>query len=100
VQSQRQGVDITAASTINPDDGNYFVVNGNTPIDNIGNAARNKGKVAIFECSGTPTFKHNSGGTGNIRCTGSADVIMTANDIIQFVSNGTLWKQCAPVVAI
>lgn len=101
IQYQKYGPGLTAASTLAIPEGNYFLVAGNTPIDNIsGFGTCDAGRVIILECSGTPTFKHNSGGTGNIRCLGSSDVVMTANDIIQFVSNGTLWKQCSLVVAI
>jgi len=100
VQYQRQGSDITAASTITPLEGNYFVVTGITNIDNITNSTAFKGRVIYLEFTGTPTLIHNSGGTGNLRLVGSANVAMTAGDVIQLVSNGTLWRQCAPVVVI
>jgi hypothetical protein len=100
LQAQMKGQDIAAASTIAPGNGNFFVVSGNTNIDNITTRSSDMGRMFIFKFTGTPSLIHNSGGTGNVRLLGSANVAMTANDFILMVSDGTLLWQIAPVVAI
>jgi hypothetical protein len=93
LQLQRLGQALTAASTIDPDDGNFFVVKGTATIDNITNAARYSGKVLELQTTSPLTFKHDSGGTGNIRLSGAADFLTSAHQIVSFVSDGTLWWQ-------
>jgi hypothetical protein len=92
---------MASASTITPDGfSSYFSVTGAVTIDNIGTNTAWVGRVIWIETASNPTIKHNSGGTGNIRLTGSADVAMTANDMIAFIYTGSVWKQCSPVVVI
>ena len=93
LQLQRLGRTITAASTIDPDDGNFFVMKGTATIDNIVNAARYSGKVLELQTTSPLTIRHNSGGTGDIRLSGEADFMTVANQIVSFVSDGTLWWQ-------
>jgi hypothetical protein len=93
LQLQRLGQAITAASTIDPDDGNFFVVKGTATIDNITNAARYSGKVLELQTTSPLTIKHNSGGSGDIRLSGAADFRTAANQIVSFVSDGALWWQ-------
>lgn len=98
LQVQRKGVDVASATTIDLADGNYHVVTGVTIVDNISNAARYKGKEVTVQTSGALTMRHNGGGSGNIRASAGADLSMTANDMVKFMSDGTLWWQSAPVV--
>lgn len=92
---------MASASTITPDGfSSFFVVSGSNSIDNIGTNPAWVGRELTIQTVAAPTFKHASGGTGNIRCVGSADVVMTANDVIKFMYTGTVWVQTAPVVAI
>lgn len=100
VYAVRQSPNITAASTITLLPGNFSVISGNTNIDNITNSVVHKGREIVLQCTGTPTFNHNSGGTGNLRCDGAANKVMTGNDIIRFVSDGSLWWQCGPVMVL
>jgi len=93
LQVQRAGQAIAAASTISPDDGNFFLVNGTATIDNISNAARYSGKVLELQTRSSLTIKHDSGGIGDIRLSGGADFVTAANQIVSFVSDGTLWWQ-------
>jgi len=95
----RRSPNITAASSITLLPGTFSHISGNTTIDNIVNSAIHEGREITLFTTGTPTIKHNSGGTGNIRCTGAADLVMAANSMVKFVSvDGTLWRQSGPQV--
>lgn len=101
LQRQAAGASMTAASTISPDVyGSFYWVTGSTTIDNITANVRDKGRIIVLQTLAAPTIKHNSGGTGNIRCTGGVDLAMTANDIVAFVcdNNGNIWWQMSPAV--
>jgi hypothetical protein len=100
IQKQATG-SMSSAAAITPDEYSwYFPVSGTTTIDNITNAAAWTGRHIVLKTAASLTITHNAGGTGNIRCSGSANLSMTANDVVQFVSDGTLWWQAAPVVVI
>lgn len=88
-------------TTITPDGfSSYFSVTGTTTVDNIGTNAAWIGRVIYLETASSLTIRHNGSGTGNLRLVGSADVSMTAGDVIQFIYTGSVWRQCAPVVVI
>lgn len=98
LQYQRMGQNIGTAATISPLEGNFFNLINNVTINNITNSAREKGREITFLSTGTPTFAHNAGGTGNIRCAGSVNLVMAANSRVKFISDGTLWWQASAVV--
>jgi len=98
-QRQAQGTTMSSASTISPDAyGFFYLVSGTTTINNISTSSADAGRVIMLQTTGSLTINHN--GPGNIRNTGGTNLAMTANDIVQYVSDGTNWWQCAAVVAI
>lgn len=89
LQYAKQGSDITAAATITPREGNFFVVTGNTNITSVTAAARDKGRIITFQFSGTPTFTDGS----NLKLAGN--LVATADDTITLVCDGTNWIEIA-----
>lgn len=89
LQYQRQGIDIAAAATITPGNGNFFVVSGNTNITSVTAAARDKGRIIVLQFSGTPTFTDGS----NLKLAGN--LVATADDTISLVCDGTNWIEMA-----
>lgn len=89
IQYQKQGATITAAATITPLEGNYFVVNGNTGINSITASARDKGRIIVLHFSGTPTITDGS----NLIMAGN--LVATADDTLTMVCDGTNWIEMA-----
>ena len=89
LQPQRVGVSITAAATITPGEGGYFVVTGNTGITSITATARDKGRIIILNFSGTPTITDGS----NLKMAGN--LVATADDTLTMVCDGTNWIEIA-----
>lgn len=102
----RQGDALVAANNLTlGQDGNSFVVDGNTTINAIIIAGWCTGSQITLQFSGTPTVKHNTaGGAGTARMflSGSADFGATANDMLtlKLMNNagGTFWQEMSRTV--
>ncbi len=91
----RQGNNITAAATISPRAGNFFVVAGNTNIDHIETLGRSAGDKITLQFSGSPTVNDNTAaapaGFAAVQLTGA--FVATANDSLILMYDGTDWKE-------
>lgn len=88
-----QGGDLAAASTITPTT-QFHKVTGNTQVNNITPFAA--GARLILWFTGTPVVKHLNGGSGQIRLKAGVNHQVVANDVLQFVTDGTDWYQVGP----
>lgn len=73
-----------------------FANAGATNVDNFDDGR--PGQRIFLRLDANTTIRHNA--PGNIRTSGGANIVGTANDIVQFVFVGGLWYQSAAVVAI
>lgn len=78
--------------------GDMFSFNnaGATNVDNFDDGR--PGDWKTFRLDVNTTIRHNA--PGNIRTSGGANIVGTANDIVSFCFIGGLWFQATPVVAI
>jgi hypothetical protein len=96
-----KSADVVAAGTLTlGNDGNYFVVTGNTNIDHITTTNWTAGSEITLEFTGTPTVNHNTGSppanTAAIKNDGAANLAMAAGSAVKYQYNGTVWRQVAP----
>jgi hypothetical protein len=89
------GVIASAATVFATPLDEVFSVTGTTNIQTINGGFRGRRITLIFAAA--LSLVH---GTGNLRLTGSANLAVTANDVLQLVFDGTNWQQAAPLVAI
>ena len=89
MQYQKQGATITAAATITPLEGNYFVVSGNTGIGSITATSQDIGRIITLNFSGTPTVTDGS----NLKMAGN--LVATADDTLTMICDGTNWIEIA-----
>ena len=89
-----KGASLTAAATLTLGaDGNFFEVTGSTTITGISSCTA--GTRVVLRFIGTPLLTHSS----SLYLHGGANLQTIADDIIEFMSNGTgNWLQMTPVV--
>jgi hypothetical protein len=87
---------VASAATL-PLDGESenFVVTGTTAITAIANAAAYAGRAVRLQFAGAVTITNGA----NLKCAGGTNLSMTADDVVSFVSDGTVWRQASSVVA-
>jgi|SRR5215831_1709047 len=86
---------VTAAATITlPNNGNVFVINGNTAISNIALTNWQVGSIIVLVFTGTPTLNEAAGGSGQILMRTGANLVVVAGTTHTFVLvNATSWYQ-------
>lgn len=91
---------INAASTLTIHQVRPTKLNAGTgTVDNI-TATGWAGREITFILNGAVTFKHFSGGTGNLRLHGAVDFVGTASDSITLICDGTNWFQKSPAAVV
>jgi len=88
-----KGADLTAANDLPlGNDGNFYIVNGNTQINAIDIGGLTAGTPFMLLFTGTPTVKHNTAGgagTKKIFLAGSTDFVGANNKLLTLVYDGT-----------
>lgn len=101
-----KGASVASAATITlGNDGNAFAITGTTAIDYITITGWDPGAIITLLFSTSVTLNHNTGApvagtSAALLCFGAGNVSATANDAIQFIYDGTTWRQLAPIAAI
>lgn len=93
-----KGTDVPSAADLAPGTGgNYFTVTGNTNIDFMKTTNWTPGSEITLEFTGTPTLNHNTAappvGSAALFLSGSANFVCTAECVLKFAWNGTVWKE-------
>ena len=95
----RRGADISASATLallNPLDGNYMRVTGNTGVSAISTTGVNEGTIIALQFTGTPTLTHGA----SFALQGDVNYTCVANDMLFFqLRTGAVWKEVARVVS-
>lgn len=94
---QKQGANVVAANDMTlGNDGNVFVITGNTTINGIATANWQEGSVIILRFSGTPTLKHDtaaSAGFASFFFKEKTDFVPSdSNQPMQLVYSGSRWR--------
>ena len=102
-QLTQSGSSIAAANdlTLN-DDGNIFVITGNTQINAITTTRWSAGAQVTLIFTGSPTVKHNTAGGGStapILLSASVDLSAAANTILSLVYDGSNWHEVSRKIA-
>jgi len=94
---EAKGANVAAANDLTlGNDGNTFVITGNTQINAITSTNWQAGSRIILLFTGTPTIKHNTSGgagTAKILLSGSADYTAAADDVLVLFYDGTSWHE-------
>lgn len=90
----KAGADVASANDmVLGSDGNVFSITGTTQINTISASGWQKGSHVVLLFDTSVTVKHNTAGTGALLLLpGAADFSATANDIMEFVFDGTSWR--------
>ena len=93
-----KGADIASADEITlGTDGNYFDITGTTNIAHIANTSWQAGAIIILQFDGILTLEHNAseptGSEASMLLTTEANLTVEAGDTIQFVYDGTTWRE-------
>ena len=100
----KQALDVASANDITIGAGNFARVTGTTTVNRITITGWQAGSEITIQTTGSLTLAHqgaaNTGTLGRLNLVGSANVSMTANDVIKLMFDGTEWWQSAPVVVI
>lgn len=93
------GANVAAANDLTlGNDGNVFVITGNTQVNAITTTGWVAGSSVIFIFTGSPTVKHNTAGgagTAPILLDSSVDLAAAVNTVLELVYDGTNWQQVA-----
>ncbi len=95
--ARKKGANIAAANNLTlGGDGNVFIITGNTQINGVLTTDWQAGSDVSLIFTGTPTVKHNTGGTAGFAATllaGSADLAAANNTVLTLIYDGTNWQE-------
>lgn len=99
-----KGADVASAGTLAILNGDFFFITGTTNIDYINVGYRPPGATLTLKFGASLTLNHNTGtvpaGAAALFLDGSANVSATANDMIDFKYDGTLWRQRSRILGV
>lgn len=85
-----QGADLASGATLTLTT-EFHKVTGTTQVDNI--ATPVAGHRAMLWFTGACPLRNNGGGTGNLRLVGGTDRTVSADTILHFRSDGSVWRE-------
>ena len=95
----QKGADVASATTINPQDGNYFDITGTATINHMAFLGWQAGSVVILQFDAAATVAHNTGtdpaNTVSFFLAGAVNFVATADDTLTVIYDGGFWRELA-----
>lgn len=98
--NQSQGTNAASTNDMTlAEDGNYFVVTGNTQINTIDETDWTSGSIIVLHFASNPVVKHNTAGAGaSLALSGSADFNSTSGDMLVLMYDNVVWREISRTI--